>query len=228
MKNSFISKNNENQSLFFITEDTKLIEEISKNTLSFDQIEFCTTKNDISSFLKESNNYEFIVFDIRSEENIIEFSAFYNYIVDIETTVILLGEDIDHNFLSHKYSKIFTFLPIDNNYKFISTNIELCKRHTNSKKRIDFRDGISFDYNTNSLVNNKQPIEFTKSETMIIKLLIKNLNTVVEYKVLEDYLWKNKNFTKDTLRNKIRNIRKKTNATFIRNVSKKGYILNSI
>ncbi|WP_122893268.1 winged helix-turn-helix domain-containing protein [Arcobacter peruensis] len=228
MKNKLIYNSYENQSLLLISEDDKLINEVKESRLIFKEKLFCTNKEIFLSILNELDKYEIIIFDLRSQKSIISFSSFYNQIIDADTSVLLLCDEINDNFLNYKYNKVYASLPMSIDYKFIINNIELCQIYSNTRKKIDFRDGISFDCNTNSLMINKESIELTKSEDMIIKLLIKNLNCLVEYKALEDFLWKDKNFSKDTLRNKIRNIRKKTNSTFIRNVSKKGYILNSI
>ena len=70
--------------------------------------------------------------------------------------------------------------------------------------------------------------ELTKTEKKLIKVLAENTNKLVTYEEISDIVWKGKVFSIYSLRNVIKHIREKTDESFIKNSSNRGYILTSI
>lgn len=230
MKNVFINCDNETQDILFITNEAKLMKEIHVKDHFTKKNIFCNSESKFTLYSKVLEDFSLIVFDTRHEEEIVDFELFYKHTVDmnIDIPIILIGNNLNKKHLHNEYTKIFSFLPSSTPSDLILLNISLCQKFINSKKRLDFENGLIFQFNIKALTYNNEIIKFTKAERMIIELLIKNLNSIVSYEELKDYLWENKRFTKDTLRNKIRHIREKTDRNFIKNISNQGYMIKDI
>ena len=93
---------------------------------------------------------------------------------------------------------------------------------------MQFENGYYFDITREELFHGKKIIKLTRTEKKLINLLAKNPNSLVTYEDIANVVWKGKVFSKYSLRNVINHIREKTDDTFIRNYSNRGYILNSI
>lgn len=68
----------------------------------------------------------------------------------------------------------------------------------------------------------------TKQERDLIHLLVSNIDKVVDYTIIESYVWQERSMSIDALRMVIRKIRKKTHNKIIENVSCCGYRINSL
>ena len=68
-------------------------------------------------------------------------------------------------------------------------------------------------------------IEFTKLEFGLLKLILENKGSVVDYDMIAVEVWKGKNMSIFTMRNVINKIRTKTYYDIFNNASSKGYII---
>ena len=65
-----------------------------------------------------------------------------------------------------------------------------------------------------------------KNEAKLFFLLVSNIEKVVSYEVIENYVWSEKSMSNEALRMTIKKIRAKTDADLIKNISGMGYRLS--
>ena len=65
-----------------------------------------------------------------------------------------------------------------------------------------------------------------KNEAKLFFLLVSNIEKVVSYEVIENYVWSEKSMGNEALRMTIKKIRAKTDADLIKNISGVGYKLS--
>lgn len=65
-----------------------------------------------------------------------------------------------------------------------------------------------------------------KNEAKLFFLLVSNIEKVVSYEVIENYVWDEKSMSNEALRMTIKKIRAKTDADLIKNISGVGYRLS--
>ncbi len=65
-----------------------------------------------------------------------------------------------------------------------------------------------------------------KNEAKLFFLLVSNIEKVVSYEVIENYVWSEKSMSNEALRMTIKKIRAKTDADLIKNISGGGYRLS--
>ena len=99
--------------------------------------------------------------------------------------------------------------------------LELIKKDIDT--RIYFNEDFSFDYASRKLYIGNEEIFLKPYEYKVLKLLVDNKNEIVK---IEDFqsLWE-KEMTRFSLRNYIKQIRDKTYAELILNISNVGYKL---
>ena len=76
------------------------------------------------------------------------------------------------------------------------------------------------------LFKNGEEVQMPKNKTKLFFLLVSNIEKVVSYKVIENYVWSEKSMSNEALRMTIKNIRAKTDADLIKNISGVGYRLS--
>ena len=87
--------------------------------------------------------------------------------------------------------------------------------------------GYKFDiFNETLFFKNKQII-LTKKELLCLEYLIKNSNRALRYEEFNSYVWDG-NMSEDALRSVIRELRKKTSKSSIKNISGIGYQINLV
>lgn len=65
-----------------------------------------------------------------------------------------------------------------------------------------------------------------KNEAKLFFLLVSNIEKVVSYEVIENYVWSEKSMSNEALRMTIKKIRTKTDTDLIKNISGVGYKLS--
>lgn len=65
-----------------------------------------------------------------------------------------------------------------------------------------------------------------KNEAKLFFLLVSNIEKVVSYEVIENYVWSEKSMSNEALRMTIKKIRAKADADLIKNISGVGYKLS--
>lgn len=92
---------------------------------------------------------------------------------------------------------------------------------------IDLENEYTYNYNLNKLYDNfNKEVTLTKIENALLELLLKNKGKIVNIETIAEVIWKDKEMTRFTLRNKIKSIRDKTFYELIVNHSNIGYCIN--
>ncbi len=103
----------------------------------------------------------------------------------------------------------------------------VCKRSFNTHSYIvKLDDDITFDFQSNRLVQNDEEKRLTHKELELLKLLIKNKNLLVSLYTIYEYVWSPSETSSDSsLRIYINNLRKIIGKDKIINIKKQGYML---
>ena len=94
------------------------------------------------------------------------------------------------------------------------------------KSRIKFKEIYEYDMTSKQLFKNGEEVQMPKNEAKLFFLLVSNIEKVVSYEVIENYVWGEKSMSNKALRMTIKKIRAKTDADLIKNISGMGYRLS--
>jgi DNA-binding response OmpR family regulator len=216
------------KSVLVISEDLIYLDKLKKEvSLTFN---FTFFENNKFYLLSSTiNNFDVIIFD-NSNNNLKKFldvfklTKSYNFNIPI----ILLEENMEQDLSLYKIINVYSVFQKPIAIDFLLNTVELCVNFLDTNKKVQFENGYYFDITREELFHGKKIIKLTRTEKKLINLLAKNPNSLVTYEDISDVVWKGKVFSKYSLRNVINHIREKTDDTFIRNYSNRGYILNSI
>ena len=221
--------NNKNvNSVLVISEDVGFLDKLKKVSGDKYNISFFNSEN-YSLLNGEINAFDLIVFD-NSDNKISKFTETlklkktYNFNIPM---IVLENETIEE-FSNYKYDNMYTILDKNINEAFLFKNIEIALDFLYTNKKLQFENGFYFDMNRELLFQGKKTIKLTKTEKKLINLLALNPNVLVTYEHISSVVWKGKEFSIYSLRNVIKHIREKTDETFIKNSSNKGYVINTI
>ena len=73
---------------------------------------------------------------------------------------------------------------------------------------------------------NGEEVQMPKNEAKLFFLLVSNIEKVVSYEVIENYVWSEKSMSNEALRMTIKKIRAKIDTDPIKNISGVGYKLS--
>ena len=76
------------------------------------------------------------------------------------------------------------------------------------------------------LFKNGEEVQMPKNKTKLFFLLVSNIEKVVSYEVIENYVWSEKSMSNEALRMTIKKIRAKIDTDPIKNISGVGYKLS--
>ena len=94
------------------------------------------------------------------------------------------------------------------------------------ENRIKFKEIYEYDMTRKQLFKNGEEVQMPKNEAKLFFLLVSNIDKVVSYEVIENYVWGEKSMSNEALRMTIKKIRAKTDADLIKNISGVGYRLS--
>ena len=223
-----ITNNKSIRSALLVSEDLEYVQKLTK---------FLNDKFNLSFFMDDKfqllytqiDSFDLIVFD-NSHNKISKFTETlklkktYNFNIPM---IVLENETIEE-FSNYKYDNMYTILDKNINEAFLFKNIEIALDFLYTNKKLQFENGFYFDMNRELLFQGKKTIKLTKTEKKLINLLALNPNVLVTYEHISSVVWKGKEFSIYSLRNVIKHIREKTDETFIKNSSNKGYVINTI
>ncbi|WP_294962239.1 response regulator transcription factor [Sulfurimonas sp.] len=90
-----------------------------------------------------------------------------------------------------------------------------------------FSQDYYFDIQKYELFYKEQNIVLRKREKDFLILLYKNINQVVTYKQIEDYIWRDKSMSMNALKTFIKELRQKLPVELIQNILQTGYKLEN-
>ena len=223
-----VTNNKSVRTVLLISEDLEYVQKLTK--LLNDKFNLSFFMNGKFQLLDtQIDNFDLIVFD-NSDNKISKFTETlklkktYNFNIPM---IVLENETIEE-FSNYKYDNMYTILDKNINEAFLFKNIEIALDFLYTNKKLQFENGFYFDMNRELLFQGKKTIKLTKTEKKLINLLALNPNVLVTYEHISSVVWKGKEFSIYSLRNVIKHIREKTDETFIKNSSNKGYVINTI
>ena len=221
--------NNKNvNSVLVISEDVGFLNKLKKVSGDKYNISFFNSEN-FNLLNTEINTFDLIVFD-NSKNSLTKFVDVFkqtkSYTFNIP--MIILEDKVSQEFSLHKYSNAYAIFNKDNDESFLLNNIEISLSFLYTNKKVQFENGFYFDISREILFQGKKIIKLTKTERKLVNLLALNPNTLVTYEDISSIVWRGKEFSIYSLRNVIKHIREKTDETFIKNSSNKGYVINTI
>ena len=223
-----ITNNKSIRSVLLVSEDLEYVQKLRK---------FLNDKFNLSFFMNgkfqlldtQIDNFDLIVFD-NSDNKISKFTETlklkktYNFNIPM----IVLENETSEELSNYKYDNMYTILDKNINEAFLFKNIEIALDFLYTNKKLQFENGFYFDMNRELLFQGKKTIKLTKTEKKLINLLALNPNVLVTYEHISSVVWKGKEFSIYSLRNVIKHIREKTDESFIKNSSNRGYVINTI
>ena len=95
-------------------------------------------------------------------------------------------------------------------------------------KFINFSESYKYNFIEHTLYCNNEKIILARKEILFLELFISNLNRIVTYEEIENYVWEGESSNIDNIRALIKRIRKKLPHESIQIVTGYGYTLNKI
>lgn len=146
---------------------------------------------------------------------------------DIKTAFVVLSNSKNNQYLTELlelYITKYIIKPFDNEILLQALNkcMEIIERRIYSNFKL--LNNIFFNFQTQSIIKNNESFVLNKKESLLINLLIQNQGRVITYEELEYHIWNNE-CTNAALKSLIRDLRKKTNKSIIKNYSGIGYKL---
>ncbi|MDR0408484.1 MAG: response regulator transcription factor [Campylobacteraceae bacterium] len=140
--------------------------------------------------------------------------------------VIITSYDTDKNVLSSVRTGAFSFLrkPIEIEDLQISLMLALSK--SMKKKQVKIAEDVLLDFTKEVIYKNGKPVFLTNVNNKVFWLLCYNLNNLVSYEMIEDYVYGGKSMNKNTIHTVILRIKKYLGIN-IENVANVGYILGN-
>ena len=221
--------NNKNvNSVLVISEDVGFLDRLKKVSGDKYNISFFNSEN-FNLLNTEINTFDLIVFD-NSKNSLTKFVDVFkqtkSYTFNIP--MIILEDKVSQEFSLHKYSNAYAIFNKDNDESFLLNNIEISLSFLYTNKKVQFENGFYFDISREILFQGKKIIKLTKTERKLVNLLALNSNTLVTYEDISSIVWRGKEFSIYSLRNVIKHIREKTDESFIKNSSNRGYVITTI
>ena len=110
-------------------------------------------------------------------------------------------------------------------YKELQTTIIMATKDL-FESMIKFKEIYEYDMKSKQLFKNGEEVQMPRNEAKLFFLLVSNIEKVVSYEVIENYVWSEKSMSNEALRMTIKKIRAKTDADLIKNISGVGYRLS--
>ncbi|NLC28188.1 MAG: response regulator transcription factor [Campylobacteraceae bacterium] len=141
--------------------------------------------------------------------------------------IVMTSYDSDQNIMTSIKEGACSFLRKPLNIKDIQTALLICSGKMSSAIK-QITQGISVDYRKEAIYKNGELIFLSQKGNKIFWLFCYNLNRLVSYEMLEDYVYDGESINKGTLHTAILRIKQQLGDDLtIENISNQGYILKS-
>lgn len=147
---------------------------------------------------------------------------------DIKTAFIVLSDNKENSFtneLMELYITKYIIKPFSHEEFIFALNKCLEIIETRIYSNVKLGKSIIFNAQTQTISKDSEIIVLNKKETILSNLFIQNPNRVITYEELEYHIWDNE-ATTAALKSLIRDFRKKTYKSILKNYSGIGYKLN--
>ena len=217
-----------NAKLLIVSSDEKIKESIGNEFDDyFKELKISTNIKD-AILLACSNSYDMAIIDTNIEGE--SFSDLCSELSNLAPTlpkIIISDSDNNENIVTAVNSGAYTFLSKPIRAKDLKLAVIMCLNQTKRGDKIEFENGIYFDeYRDQFFKAGGILIDFTRLEKSFLKLLITKRNDITDYDIIKDVVWKGKDMSIYTMRNRVNKIRQKTYYEIIKNHSNKGYTID--
>ena len=200
----------------------KNLNDIFNNT---NQINILKKNSDVLDKLT-NNTYDIIILDTKSDNfvEILESTTKLN--IEI-LKIVILNDMNDTAILDSINNDVYTILAKPFDLSNLKLSIIMSLNQSKRKDKIKLAAGFYFDVYRDRVYNkNGYPVDLTKLELALLKLLIEKRGSIVDYDSIQENVWKGKNMSVFTMRNVVNKLRSKTDYAVFDNASSKGYILS--
>ena len=110
-------------------------------------------------------------------------------------------------------------------YELVHKVKNLCKLQS---KFLIFNDKLKYNFLDHILYENDQKVILAKKEILFLELFCQNINKIVSYNEIDEYVWEGEPTNLDNIRALVKRLRKKIPSNSIKIVTGIGYTLNDV
>lgn len=136
--------------------------------------------------------------------------------------IIMTSYDTSEHILESINVGAYHFLRKPIRIEELQTALLMATKHIYEDK-VKLFGGFIYDISNKELYKDEHLIVLTKSEKKLFHLLALNLNKVISYETIENYVWQEKSMSSEALRMCVKKIRLKTDRNLIQSISGVGY-----
>ncbi len=215
----------ENIKLLVISQDGTFVNEVNNLFDSINQLKV-TASNVEALELLDAIAFDVVVIDTKSD-NCVEFLSKIEETKQTPLKIVILDEENEEDIVNAVNYDAYTILSKPFNIVNLKIAIIMSLNQTKRSDKVKLGQGFHYDVYRDRVYNRYgKAIELTKLELGLLKLLIDNWKEVVDYKAIEEKVWKGKKMSIFTMRNVVNKIRTKTYYDIFKNASSKGYIID--
>ena len=187
-----------------------------------------TGVNDGEKALQEAQNnlYDVLLFDI-SMPNMDGLEAIKMIRKNNKKIpIIILSAHTEQEYLWRAVDlKITKYLtkPFDKNI-LLKALEEVALELVDYKITVQLADEIKYDFRTKLITKGELVLKLSKSESRLLEYFLKNVNQIITYDSILDYMWEYEKPTKEAIKSIVKDLRKKIDSKFIKNLYGVGYM----
>jgi DNA-binding response OmpR family regulator len=185
-----------------------------------------------------SNSIDMVLMDINIKGNIDGIVLATEILKHTQIPIIFITAYSDDDTLDEVLEiSPFGFISKPFSSKELTTTIKVAyhrfldcqaKKQKLLKKRVDISSIYSFLLEEKQLYYKNKRIDLNSKQTLLIEILVKNINHTVSFETLEVNIWQDESITRSSLRTLVYNLRKLLPNFPIKTHSKIGYYLQQI
>lgn len=170
------------------------------------------------------SDYDIFILDINVPEiNGFEVAKYFRDI-DLKTPIIFISSHTSIEIIQKAFE-----LGADDYVKkpFELAELEIRVNHLlkSLKDEIKLSSDTVYYLDKRVLKKANSDIKLTKVQSKILYILAKNMDNLVIYDTLREYVWENKDISFNTMASHIRDLKKKIGSNLIDNIKSEGYVL---
>ena len=217
-----------NMTVLFIDDDEIFLEEMKIVLKSFFKTVYVYS-NPLEAFKKyqqNSTNIDLIMTDIRMPD--LSGLEFCKKVRDTNKNIPIIicssHTDIDELIESIRYNLVdYIVKPIS--YEKLKKSFELFLEKYNINTKFYLNEFLTYDYGKKVIVTHLEEISLSKKESLLLELLIENVNSTVTNEEIEARVYDYEHISKNAIRNLVYRLRPKLEGITIETVREFGFSL---